>query len=80
MIRFVVDTSKAKVNSQKIAASAVRMINCGSSPSLSNECVDFMMKVSTVEKTKTVKTDDAKQKFMKNLWFLAPTHCPIPEK
>jgi len=38
------------------------------------------MKGSTVAKRKAVKIDVPKQKFMKNLWFLAPTQPPIPAK
>lgn len=81
VIMFTWFTHKRIVNKKNTPAKASKTINRGSNPSKPfDNLMAFSMKGSTVAKTKAVKMDVAKQKFMKNLWFLAPTQPPIPVK
>jgi len=74
-------TDKRVVNMKNTPAKASKTINRGSNPSMPcDDPMAFSMIGSTVAKTKAAKIDVTKQKFMKNLWFLAPTQPPIPVK
>ena len=61
-------THKRVVNKKNMPAKTSKTINRGSNPTKPvDDFRAFTMKGSTVAKRKAVKTDVAKQKFMKNL-------------